>query len=104
MADRRSHGNGSPPLRHAEAGAHRYNVGTDTLKLWATTVILPVRSCGAEIQGSSTSSAKGLLPRSRQIARTVPSGSPVPYANLPRSYSGVLVQRNDRDGKDVLPA
>jgi hypothetical protein len=68
----------SPYIRE-DAGTQRYNVGTDTPKLWATTVILPVRSCGAEIRGTSTSSAKGLLPRSRQIALIVPSGNRVPY-------------------------
>ena len=70
----------SPYIRE-DAGTQRYNVGTDTPKLWATTVILPVRSCGAGIQGSSTSSAKGLSAAfSSKIALTVPSGSPVLYA------------------------
>ena len=55
----------SPYIR-VDAGTHRYSVGTGTPKWYATTVIFSVRSCGAEIQGSSTSSAKGLLPRSRQ--------------------------------------
>ena len=81
-----------------DAGTHRYNVGTDTPKLCATTVMLPVRSWGQEYRGLLHLRREVCCRDLAEIVLTVPSGSPVPYAifraPIPASWFSETIEAN----------